>query len=177
MGAAVSALKDAELKREAREAGWRYGVLTAIILSALFLEALSNLVGEHLIENWKEDFESATPRAKLRLLSSKLDIDYNKNEYPWIDVLWLFKLRNSIAHAKPESIKERKHLTEKEYDQQWFERPQSKLERELTIRNASRAVKTAKQIRDIFWKKIPAEKEMGIYADLCVGSTTMKYKV
>jgi len=174
ISAAEAALKDAESKRGTREPGWRCCVLTAITLSALSLESLFNLMGQNTFEDWKEDFESIPPRAKLRLLAIKLDLDYDKNKEPWINALWLLKFRNRIAHAKPEPLEEEKSITEQEYDRKMFCPPQSKLERDLTIRNAKRAIETFHLVREILWKKSPPGKGVGLYADMCVGSTSIQ---
>jgi hypothetical protein len=170
--AAESATKDAETKKKARQPGWRHRVLTAMTLSALAIEALCNSVGERFFEDW-EDFESARPIAKLRIIASKLEIAYEKNDDPWAAAIWLMKFRNSIVHAKPEFIEKKESLTRTEFDRSWFSRPQSKIEKNLTIGNAQRAVRTVERIKEILCEKIPAEKAFGLYADMSGGSTSI----
>ncbi len=50
-------------------------------------------------------------------MAGKLNIAYNDKAEPWAAAIWLFKLRNDIAHAKPEFVKpDEIVLTQKLYD-------------------------------------------------------------
>jgi hypothetical protein len=158
--AARVAIADAERK----DPGWFLSELTAITMCALSIEALCNSLGEHIVRDWK-DFESASPIAKLRLLCGKLGIPYVKDKEPWASLKWLHRFRNAIAHAKPEILKEEYVWTRQEYDTRPMDRPKSRLEKEITLGNAKRALRTAEEIKTILCDAIPAETRFGLYDD------------
>src|SRR5688500_6340522 len=58
--------------------------LIVMTFSALAIEALCNSIGERVFKHaaW-EDFESASPNAKLRLLAGRLELKYEKDKEPW----------------------------------------------------------------------------------------------
>lgn len=153
-----------------QEHDWRSDALTTMTFSALAIEALCNLIGEHKFEDW-EDFESSSPNAKLRILAMKLSINYKKPEEPWNTAHWLFKFRNRVAHPKPELIKEENLLTQKELGKRWFDRPKSKLEREITVPNAARALKAAQSLKDLLCSRISPKEVPELFADFWSGST------
>jgi hypothetical protein len=165
IGAARAAVEDAEKQIP----GWFYNELTAITMSALSIEALCNSIGKRIIEGW-QDYESASPIAKLRILCQCLDISYNQNKEPWATLKWLCKFRNAIAHAKPELIDEEHIWTREEYDNRQKDYPKSKLEKDVTLGNAKKALSAVEQIKDILCKKIPAEDSFGLYCDSWEGS-------
>src|SRR5579862_7588166 len=73
--------------------GSLYQHLAVMTFSSMAIEAFSNAVGERVISGW-DDYEGLPPNAKLRLLSDKLGIEYNKGTEPWGSAIWLFKFRN-----------------------------------------------------------------------------------
>jgi hypothetical protein len=152
------------------EPGWFYEALTTIAFSALAIEALCNSIGKRKIQDW-EDFESSSPNAKLRLLAKTLLIEYKKSDEPWITARWLFKFRNQVAHAKPEFIKEESIITQKQFQEREFNRPQSRLEKEINLRNAKKALDAAKNIKDILCDRIPPDEAFGLFADGWSGKT------
>ena len=164
IGAARASLEDAK----AKQPGWFYSELVAITLSALSIEAMCNAIGDRVIPDWK-DFESSSPNAKLRLLCERLKVQYSKSEEPWVSARWLFKFRNLIAHAKPEFVREEKLFSREEYDNRSPEFPKSKLEKGVTLGNASRAVYAAEQIKDILCTRVPPEDAFGLYSDSSFG--------
>lgn len=167
IGAAHTAFQDAR----AKQPGWFYNALVTITLCALSIEAMCNSIGDRVILDWK-DFESASPTAKLRLLCEHLKVDYDKNNEPWVSARWLSKFRNLIAHAKPEFVREEKVLSRDEYDNRGTEFPKSKLEKEITLGNAGRALRTAEQIKDLLCTKVPPEHALGLYGDASIGRTS-----
>lgn len=141
LSTAMKALKDAE-----REPGIVQHQLIAMTLSALALEALANAFGKRFVPNWKH-FEMAPPVAKIRTVSHYLDmqdIDFEKE--PGSDVVWLMKFRNKIVHAKPERIVSNKVMTHEQFHQEEFDFPQSKLELDISLSNAKRAVTVVRSI-------------------------------
>jgi len=144
--------------------GCGFDPLIAITFSALALEALCNAVGARLIDRWK-DFESASPIAKLRLLCSQLDIEFDPKSEPWSTTLWLAKVRNQLAHAKPELIIRRDEVQADHYEKWRDHTPNSALEAELTTGNAKRAYNAAEKIKQLLCDKIPTDRAFGLYSD------------
>ncbi|KPK17644.1 MAG: hypothetical protein AMJ67_12515 [Betaproteobacteria bacterium SG8_41] len=167
IGAARAAVEDAEAKRP----GWFYSQLTAITLCGLAIEAICNAIGKRIIPDWK-DFESAGPNAKLRLLCDRLNVKYDRHAEPWSSARWLSKQRNAIAHAKPQVIEEEHIWTRDEYDRQRTDSPTSDLEREITLGNANRALRTAKDILLQLCQAIPVEYRLGLFSDAWEGSAS-----
>ena len=140
--------------------------------SALAIEALCNSIGQYMVSDWN-DFENSSPNAKIRLLAHKLGVAYSKDAKPWSTAQQLVKFRNLVAHAKPEALIEELMLTQEEHDKRLFDKPESKLEKLLTVGNSSCALSTVKQIEDIFVKKLPVEHKWGLAADSWSGSTEL----
>ncbi len=170
IGAARAAFEDAEQQKP----GWFYTELTTITLSALSIEALCNSIGKQIIKEEWQDYESASPIAKLRILCCRLNISYNQNEEPWATVKWLCKFRNMIAHAKPEIIKEEHIWTREEYDKHQADHPKSKLEKDITLGNAKKALKAVERVKDILCEKIPEEDRFrGLYSNSWEGKAEL----
>jgi hypothetical protein len=155
------ALEDAENKRP----GYSRYELTCITFSALALEALGNSFGEKFIPRWKKDFESSSPIAKLRIICDHFQIAPDFNSEPWVSTIWLIKFRNCVAHAKPELVKEDGIFPHEEYHHNFYELPKSKLEKQVTLENAKRAVNCVNEILEILVSKIPAEVLGGLLVD------------
>jgi len=169
----IEAARVASVRASKAEGGWLYDALAAITFSALAVEALCNSFGVRVFEDW-EDFESFSPNAKLRLLATKLSIEYLKTDEPWTTVRWLAKFRNRVAHAKPEFVKEEFLLTQAELDKRMFDKPESKLERDITIANATRAVEGAESLKQLLFSRIPPEEAFALFADGWSGHTELK---
>lgn len=167
IGAARAAVEDAER----RQPGWFYSQVTAITLCGLAIEAICNAVGEATIPDWK-DFASAGPNAKLRLLCERLSVKYDRHAEPWSSARWLSKQRNAIAHAKPQLVEEEHIWTREEYDKQRTDSPLSDLEREITLGNAQRAVRTAENVLLLLCERIPPEERFGLFSDAWEGSAS-----
>ena len=136
-------------------------LLAALTLSSLSVEALANSVGERVVPDWR-DFESLSPLGKLRLLAEKLSIEFDRNVEPWTSVCWLGIFRNRIAHAKPEELLETKLVTQEKLDRNPFAAPQSKLERDVTVANATRAVDAVYSMKMLLCSKLTHEQAFGI---------------
>ena len=59
-----------------------------------------------------------------------------------------------------------------EFDNRESDAPKSKLEKELTLRNASKAYEQVSEIKNILCKQIPVEKAFGIYSDSWSGRSS-----
>ena len=152
--------------------GWRDCQFSSITLSSLAVEAFCNAVGGRVIDNWS-DFESCSPIAKTRLISEKLNINYQTNKEPWGSIIWLCKTRNLIAHPKPEPIIFEATLTEQEHRNQEFRNPpQSKLENRMTLAHASKSVEAVEKLIDLFCGKLTPEQNFGIVGDMWSSSST-----
>jgi hypothetical protein len=86
-----------ELDRKEYES-W-YDLAAAVTLLALSVEAIANTIGEHVIEDFK-DFESSSPKAKIRLICERLGIKFDRTSAPFAGILELLKVRNQLAHPK-----------------------------------------------------------------------------
>jgi hypothetical protein len=160
LGVAYNALEDAEKKRP----GYFNYELACITFSALALEALGNAFGAKFIPRWN-DFESASPIAKLRLICQRFDIEPDFGKEPWATTLWLVRFRNKVAHAKPEFIREDKIITREEYDKLRSQYPEAKLETEISLQNAQRAFNCVHDIHIMLCERIPPEQIGGLIAD------------
>jgi hypothetical protein len=167
IGASKLALESAELKTP----GWLYYELTAITFSALSLEAPTNSFGEKFVARWC-DYESSSPKAKLRIICSRLNVGPDFGKDPWAATLWLVKSRNKVAHARPESINFDKTMTDEDFQKICFEFPQSKLEMQISLENAKRSVSALDEIMNLFYPKLTLDEKNGLYFDGYSGNTS-----
>lgn len=91
-----------ELSRK-EYASW-YDLLAAVTLLALSIEALLNTIGEFVIADFK-DFDSSSPKAKLRLICEKTGVEFNRSKSPFVEVVQLLKVRNQLAHPKYQHLR------------------------------------------------------------------------
>ncbi len=149
---------------KARSRGSHHHEFTAIVMSALSIEALANAVGARVMGDWK-DFESSSPWAKLRLLCESLNIAFTRTIEPWSTAKWLCGFRNKAAHAKPEDLLEVKQIPDDAFDQERFTWPESSLEHEITLGNAKRAYAAVEQIKLLLFNAMPEDTRTSIYTD------------
>jgi hypothetical protein len=81
-----------------------YDLAAAVTLLALSIEAIANTIGEHAIDDFK-DFESSSPKAKIRLICEALSIKFDRTKPPFADVIELLRIRNQLAHPKFQRLK------------------------------------------------------------------------
>jgi hypothetical protein len=147
--------------------------LTAITLSALALEALLNAIGDLMVEHW-EDFDRLQPKGKLRFVAKVLNVNIDLGKQPWQDFIWLFRVRNEIAHAKPEVVKKSRTLSLEQFNDEQngkaFYKPESSLEAKLTLENGWRAVKACRAVIDVLALAVPSDKSLGISGDTWSGA-------
>jgi hypothetical protein len=164
-----------ETAREAAESprkdacGQRQAALTTIAMSALTVEALANSAGNLVIERWS-DFDRLSPLPKLRLICQALAIDMQPGHEPWQSLGWLVRLRNRIAHPQPEDVQSKRWLNAEEARAQQHKTeidiPDSKLEKELTLANAKRAVAAVDALVTIFMGAMPADRKYMLESNL-----------
>lgn len=155
-----------------KKPGWFYSQLITITFCALSIEAIGNAFGKRFVERWS-DFESSSPIAKLRILCEHLNIEVNFDEEPWSSAVWLVRLRNKIAHAKPQIINVNIVMSRDEYDKKRGEEPKSKIEDQISLDNAIKAFEVVERIKNILCDNIPAEEQLGLRSDAWHGSASV----
>lgn len=81
-----------------------YDLLAATTLLALSVEALANTIGEFVVPDFR-DFESSSPKAKLRIICERAGIDFDRTKAPFAGVIHLLKVRNQLAHPKYQKLR------------------------------------------------------------------------
>lgn len=81
-----------------------HDLLAAVTLLALSVEALANTIGELVVPNFK-DFESSSPKAKLRIICELVGVEFNQNKTPFAEIIKLLKVRNKLAHPKYQALR------------------------------------------------------------------------
>lgn len=151
-----------------RDGYFLYELMT-ITFSALAIEAMVNAFGEKLIKKW-EHFESSSPIAKLRIICTSLDISVDFQKEPWSTSIWLINFRNKVVHAKPEFIEDVKDMPKETHEKVMYEFPKSKLETQVSLGTAERALSAVKKIHENLCAKIEPSLLSGLHCDGCTGS-------
>lgn len=144
-----------------------FHVLTAMIMSALAVEALCNAIGYRVVVGWN-DFEQISSWAKIRLICSALGIEYDRGRAPWPQLKILLTFRNTIAHGKPERVVVERTLSRKDYEALVINRigePRSRFERGLTLENARLSLACVRTVEDLLTSKLPVDCQMGLVVD------------
>jgi hypothetical protein len=166
----------AELEIQSAEAS-RLGefnrCLTAMVMSALAVEALVNAVGYRVAEDWPA-FESLKAHQKLDWLANRLALSRQEEKEPWSTLRYLGGFRDDIAHPKPEQVVTERFLPQAEIDRSAFDIPKSRLEKEITLGNARRCFSAVNSLKMLFTDALPADARLGIYADMWHGGITAK---
>jgi hypothetical protein len=139
-------------------------LLTTMLMSALAVEALCNAVGHRVVVGW-EDYEQISAWAKIRLLCTTLNIEYDRGAQPWQRLQTLLAFRNQVAHGKAEHLRRRRVLTAEQADSALNSPPTiplSKLEAKLTVENASAAFAIAREVERILTENVPLELKLGL---------------
>ena len=157
---------------EANELGRFNKCLSAMVMTALAVEALANAVGHRAIEDWAT-FERKRPGQKIDLLVNRLAVLRDETMEPWTTLRFLGGLRNDIVHAKPEEVFKEVLLPEAGLSKTAFATPLSALEREITLGNAKRTYSAVHALKGLFTDALPPEARFGIYVDMWQGSTAL----
>jgi hypothetical protein len=155
---------------ESSELGRFNKCLTAMVMSALAVEALANAVGSRIANDWAT-FESLRPHEKLELLVTKLAIPHDPTAEPWTTLQYLGRFRNDIAHPKPDDVTKVRVLPNAGLSKTTFDAPLSKLEREISLGNAKRSFAAVRALKGLLTDAMPESERFGIYADMWHGST------
>jgi len=81
-----------------------YDLLAAVTLLALSVEAIANSIGEFVVADFK-DFESSSPKAKLRIICESTGVAFDRGSFPFAEVFQLLKVRNQLAHPKYQRLR------------------------------------------------------------------------
>lgn len=92
--------------------------LAALVFSAFTSEAYLNFVGNHVLDDgWPE---RASFQEKLALLNRHLCLGLDRGERPWQTLSKLCRVRNLLAHGRPEIGIERRTITHPETAEDLF---------------------------------------------------------
>ena len=87
------------------ERGSYYQFLGSLVFSAFTFEAFLNHIGDHLFSSWPELERKLSHRAKLALISERLDFKIDFGRLPWQIIPKLFGFRDKVAHGKNEMLR------------------------------------------------------------------------
>jgi hypothetical protein len=158
---------------EATEVGRFNKCLSAMVMTALAVEALANAVGSRVVSDDWSAFERLRPHEKIDTLVTTLGITRDTTEQPWTTLQYLGGFRNDIAHAKPEAVVKQRVTPEVGLTKTAFDKPLSALEREITLGNAKRTLAAVQKLKGLLTKALPPDARFGIYGDMWHGSTTI----
>lgn len=167
---AGAALHEAHRRVYSRSAPMREShTMTAILMSALSVEALCNAIGYRLIEGW-DDYEQSKPWMKLRVLCKELKVPFEKGSEPWQSLRELLDFRNKVAHGKPQWVRRvRTKLNKASTDAALAEHIPSAseawFEQKLTLEVASRAVALARRVEALLTEALPDQLKLGIVVE------------
>jgi hypothetical protein len=141
-------------------------------MTAHALEALSNTVGEAVVENWT-DFASCHPMVKLRLINGSLDGAVDWRSAAWSEMRWLYRFRDRLLEARSERLQD-DVFCDAEAREETFGYPKSAIEREVTHKRALRAYQAVFVVAETLANAMQAEKRLGMNAESWYGSYTVR---
>ena len=167
MAAADNALEHAKDERP----GYFFEYMNTVLMSAISIEAIANSFGAELFKDW-DHFDAMRPMGKILLIADKLGIKIDQKQEPWAAIPWLISLRNQFAHAKPTLIEFEKEMSRKDYKKIQKDMPTSKLEAQMTLQVAERAVRTTEGVLIAFANAMPEEERFNFLSDSWSGSAS-----
>jgi hypothetical protein len=81
-----------------------FDLMAAITICSLSVEAIANTLGSLVVPNFK-DFESSSPFAKVRIISEKLGVPFDRSRWPFNEISKLIKTRNRLAHPDTKPLR------------------------------------------------------------------------
>jgi hypothetical protein len=165
LGAASNAIASAKAKSE----GYWWDWLGAILYCSLSIEAIGNTYGETLIGRW-QDFESASPLAKIRLVAEHCGLQPDFSIRPWQIVRDLIRFRNLVAHAKPEQVLVDAVHRHEDYERYLYAKPESKIEKVVTAHFAQQSYDCVREILRLLATGLPAGDVIKIETESWHGS-------
>jgi hypothetical protein len=88
--------------KRAREGGGLDDCLTALLFSALALEAFFNALGTGIVRGWPLLERKLVSQEKLDFLAQRLEYKPDFGSRPFQTIRALMRFRNAVVHAKPE---------------------------------------------------------------------------
>ncbi len=131
---------------------------STIVFCAFTLEGYLNHVGDELINDWGDLFESLKPKAKLVLISKQFDVEISFGEQPFQTFSTIFEIRNQLAHPKT-----KKHTYNTSKKKVWLKIgstkwPAEKWEGLCSLKYAKEILLDTNKIIEYLDNKLPIEK-------------------
>jgi hypothetical protein len=137
-----------------RQRGFYYSLLSAFLMTAFTLEAYLNYVGPIVERGW-EDFDKATPLAKLRHVACVVGVPIDSSSRPMQSIIELFTFRNRMAHPRAMHIVEEHLSTPEEYQKDFYSEPRPDWMAFATENNALRCHRDVGAIIEAINSKLP----------------------
>lgn len=99
---AINQLSRAKEEENGHKFRW---LIPSMAFSVFRVEALCNIYGSQLFPHW-DHFESTSFIGKIAMISEFLEIEVDFSKQPWQDLDKMKIFRNTLAHAKPQSVSE-----------------------------------------------------------------------
>jgi len=135
--------------RRARESGEMDDCLTAVLFSALTLEAFLNALGTGVVRGWDQLERKLAPQEKLGFLAKRLKYEPDFGSRPFQTFTALMAFRNDVVHAKPETtageVEGEGHDVCQQLETEW--------EKMCTVGWAERAIKDTDAIMDLLFNR------------------------
>jgi hypothetical protein len=153
------------LDLEEKTRGSFYFPLSAMMFSAFTLEAYLNYVGRTAVGSGWEDFDKASPLAKLRHVACVLGVQLDPSCRPMQTVIGLLRFRNRIAHARDEHLVETDTASPEEYERKLHTPPLPKWIELATKAQARRCHEDVAQIVELLNSKLPHPETLPLHWD------------
>lgn len=99
---AINQLAQAKKEEDGHKFRW---LIPSMAFSVFHVEALCNIYGSQLFPHW-DHFESTSFIGKIAMISEFLKIEVDFSRQPWQDLNKMKAFRNTLVHAKPQSVSE-----------------------------------------------------------------------
>ena len=164
----------------AKNNGSPHNAILVIAMCAMGAEALANAVGQLVFAEW-EDFDKLSPWGKYRLICRELQIPCEKGKGVWQKLYDMLKLRNDIAHAKPERVSYKETVTMAMYNAGLYSFeahfPDSKLEHKLMKIDSKECITTLETVMTTLADALTGMERESIAGDVAVQEIAMAQRV
>lgn len=158
--------------------GSPHNALIVVAMCSMGAEALANAVGQLVFAEW-DDFDRLSPWGKFRLICRELKIPCSKGEGVWQKLHGLLKLRNEVAHAKPERVSFTETMTVAAYNAGQYsfaaQFPDSTLERKLLQFDAKEAIAMLEVVLTTIANALTGIDQESIAGDIAVQEIALAY--
>ena len=125
----------------------------AFAFGSFCLEAFFNSAGRTLVPHWDLLERKLSPKEKLVLICSRLDIEVDSQKPPFTCVDAMFSFRNWLAHGKDVRVRERVRVPVGEERTAVWGAPKHDMQRLLVQSTARRYLSQADDLIDLIEKK------------------------